>query len=114
MADPKTGDIDWEALKVAASVTESRYNDDIGYLCTLAQKFGGGASGRFIRKLSEFVTAAVPDNRRLPSKFWAALAELRVDVSSLCPFVIWGIVKEEAKTTRYSCVRRCDWLHQPR
>ena len=92
-----TGAIDWEAVKSGASITECRCIEDIPYLCTIVQNYGGGHSGQFIRKLSEFVTAAVPDNRRLPSSFWAALAKLKVEADALSPFVFWSIVKAEAK-----------------
>ena len=56
-----TGAIDWDAVKDRIHI------DDLPYLCTLVQNYGGGRDGLFIRNLSEFVTAAVPDNRRIPS-----------------------------------------------
>ena len=62
------------------------------------QNYGGGRDRLFIRKLGDFVTAVVSDSRRLPSKFWAALAKLTFEADAMCPFVIWSIVKTEAKT----------------
>ena len=61
------------------------------------QLYGGGSNSKFIEKMCEFATAAVPDNRRIPSYFWGALAKLNVEADALSPFVVWGCVKTEAK-----------------
>ena len=95
MADDRTGSIDWEAVTKAVSITENRFIDDNPNLCILVQKYGGGSDGRFIRRLTNFVTSSVPDNRRLPSSFWSSLSKLDVEASALS-FVIWAIVKAEA------------------
>jgi len=39
----------------------------------------------------------VPDNRRIPSHIWAALAKLKFEAEALCPYVVWSIIKAEAK-----------------
>ena len=96
-SDEGTGAIDWDAVRAASSITQHWYTDDAPNLRHLVQFYGGGIGGQFIEKLTEFVTAAVLDNRRIPSYLWAAFAKLKVDANALCPFVIWAIVKAEAK-----------------
>ena len=88
--------IDWGAVQDAASITESRYKHDIPYLCTLVQLYGGGVAGRHIHKLSNFATAALPDDRTVSSHVWESLARLKIEQKALSPFVIWSIVKAEA------------------
>ena len=96
MADPQTGAIDWAAVQKAASVSEHRYIDDIPYLCTIIQLYGGGREGQFIKAFAAFATAAVPDNRRIPGPVWKAISQLKVETSKMAPFVIWAMLKTEA------------------
>ena len=102
IADPQTGAIDWTAVQKAASATEHRFIDDVPYLCTIVQLYGGGNDGQFLRNFTAFVQAAVPDNRRVPGLLWKALAHLKLDAAAMSPYVIWAILKTEA-----SCPKEC-------
>ena len=98
-----TQTIDWDLIKRVVGVRTQCNVDDLNPLVAFAQKFGGGATTAFVDDLARFHKLYVPPGRIVPNTTWQALADLRITVSDLSPYVVYGVVKCQASCHKDKC-----------
>jgi len=95
--------VDWGSIKRVISMRTQCSPSDLNALIGFAQKFGGGSTTNFVEDLGRFHKMYVPTNRVISASFWQALADLRVNVSELCPYFIYATIKCQAACPKDKC-----------
>ena len=88
--------VDWQVIANVVSRRSQVSVDEIKHLLAFAQEWGGGKSGTFVDDLCRFHKTFVKPGRLVPATTWQALADLKLQVCELCPFVVYAILKTQA------------------
>ena len=95
--------VDWDQIRRVVGVRTQCAADDMKPLIDFAQKFGGGSTTSFVDDLARFHKLYVPPGRIVPGTTWRALADLRISVSELCPYFVYGVIKCQASCPKDKC-----------
>ena len=87
------GVVDWQAISNA--ISKRSQVDDLESYIRFVRILGGGEAGTFVSELDSFHKVFVPTGRIIPSSTFAAVADLKLQPSELCPWFATAVLKAQ-------------------